>query len=68
MDLLEFGMENEKSTSAVKRAMAKAALAAVKKQADLYEDYLEKHCDTFPEPDSEEMLQKIREGIDDGTK
>lgn len=68
MDLLEFGMENEKSESTVKRTLAKAALTAAKKQADLYEAYIESRPISFPEPDSEQMLQKIREGIAEKTK
>ena len=62
MDLLEFGMENEKSKSTVKKALAHAALAVEKKKADLYEQYLEKNV-SLPEDDSDVMLQKIREQI-----
>lgn len=65
MDLLEFGMEYEKSGSAVKRTLAKGALAAAKKQADLYEAYIMKQNVSIPE-DSEDdaaMLEAIREEI-----
>ncbi len=63
MDLLEFGMENENSRSAVKRAMAQIALKAVKTKADMYEHYLESCPMSIPEVDTDIMLQNIREGI-----
>lgn len=64
MDLLEYGMQNEKSSSMVKRVMAQAALSAVKKKADLYELYLEKNVPVPDNPgDAEAMLQKIKERI-----
>lgn len=63
MDLLEFGMRNEKSESAVKRTMAKAALGAVKKKADLYEAYLKQQGEVIPDLEAEVLLKKIREEI-----
>lgn len=65
MDLLEFGMENEKSESAVKRTLAKGALAAAKKQADLYEAYIMKQNVSIPEDAENDaaMLEAIREEI-----
>lgn len=65
MDLLEFGMENEQSDSRIKRTLAKAALAAEMKKADLYEATLNKK--DIPVPDDAEtdaaMLQKIKEAL-----
>ena len=65
MDLLEFGMEHVNSKSAVKRTLAKGALAAAKKQADLCEAYVERQNITIPENPEEDaaLLQKIREEI-----
>lgn len=65
MDLLKFGMENNSSESAVKKALAKGALAAAKKQADLYEAYINKQEIELPEDPKtdEKMLEKIQERI-----
>ena len=65
MDFLEYGMKNEKSSSAIKRVLAKGALAAARKQADLYEAYLNRKAIEIPEDPAadEEMLRKIREQI-----
>lgn len=65
MDLLEFGMEHVNSKSAVKRALAKGALAAAKKQADLCEAYVENQKITVPESPEEDaaLLRRIREEI-----
>lgn len=65
MDLLEYGMQNEKSSSVVKRAMAQAAIAAVKTGADLYEKILDSKKIEIPDSpeDTEKMLEKIRKEI-----
>lgn len=65
MDLLKFGMENNSSESAVKKALAKGALAAAKKQADLYEAYVNKQEIEMPKDPKadEQMLEKIQERI-----
>lgn len=63
MDLLEFGMRNEKNESVVKRTMAKAALGAVKRKADLYESYLKRQDEVLPDLEAEILLKKIREEI-----
>ena len=64
MDLLKFGLDNKDSNSVVKRKLAEAALEMVKKQADLYEKYLEKEDISIPDEDTEELLRKIREEIE----
>lgn len=65
MDLLDFGMKNEQSDSRIRRTLARAAIAAEKKKADLYEAALNKK--DIPLPDDPEgddaMLQKIKEAI-----
>lgn len=65
MNFLDYGMKNEKSESVIQRTLAKGALAAEKKRADIYEAYLEKKQISFPDnPEEDEaLLQKIREGI-----
>ena len=64
MDLLEFGLRNRESDSAVKRKLAEAALEIVKKQADLYEKRLEKEEISFPDEDTEVLMNRIREEIE----
>lgn len=61
MDLLQFGMKNQNSSSVVKRKAAEGALQLVKWQADRYEQWLEKQEITIPETqdDTENMLQQI---------
>lgn len=63
MDLLKFGMENEESKKVSKRIAAKAALAAERIKADVYEKYLEmKHPDLPENPLRDQlMLQRILE-------
>lgn len=65
MNLLVFGMKNENSESKVKRALAKGALAAAKKQADLTEAYVNRQRVELPESMEEDaaMLKRIREMI-----
>lgn len=67
MDLLEFGMKNKESGSAVKKTLARGALAAAKKKADLYEAYLEKHEIDIPQDTEEEerLLKQIQKKIQD---
>ena len=64
MDLLKYGMENRKSSSAVKRHLAEAALNMEKARADLEESALEKSGIELPEMDDEKMLREIRAGIE----
>lgn len=70
MDLLEFGLENENSKSKVKKALAKGALAAAKKQADLTEAYVNRQKIDIPEGarEDEELLARIRAEIDSQSK
>lgn len=65
MDLLDYGMRNQKSESAVKRLLAQGALAAARKQADLYEARLMKKSMTIPENPEEDaaMLERIRQEL-----
>lgn len=65
MDLLDYGMKNEKSDSAVKRLLAKGALAAAKKQADFYEAQVMKMSIDIPQSPEEDaaMLERIRKEI-----
>ena len=65
VNLLEYGMKKEQSASPVERALAKGALAMARKQADLYESYLEHKSFVFPddETEKEKMLRQIRERI-----
>lgn len=65
MDLLDYGMKNEKSESLLRRTLAKGALAAEKKRADLYEAYLEKKPISFPDDPQEDaaMLERIKREI-----
>lgn len=60
MDLLEFGMENRKSRSAVRRGLAKAALKIETVRADLLEKKLDRQHIRLPEDlDSDRMLEEI---------
>ncbi len=61
MDLLEFGIKNQNSPSAVKKGAARKALRFVKWQADRYEKKLEKEGIAVPEnqDDAETMLERI---------
>lgn len=61
MDLLEMGMKYADSRSLMKRIAAKAALAAVKKQADCYEAYVMRQKVTIPEEGNDDaaMLDEI---------
>lgn len=65
MDLLEIGMKYADSRSLMKRIAAKAALAAVKKQADCYEAYVMRQKITIPEEgrDDAAMLDEICQKI-----
>ena len=63
MDLLKYGMENRKSSSAVRRHLAEMALHVEKRRADLEEKALEKSGITVSEEDGEEMLREIRARI-----
>lgn len=65
MDLLEFGMENKDSKSKIKRVLAKGALEAAKKQADLYEAYIERQEIEFPDDSQENaaLLHSIYEKL-----
>lgn len=66
MDFLDFGMKNEQSGSPVRRALGKAALAAEKKRADLYEAALNKKNIPLPDDmDDAAMLEKIQKAIAD---
>lgn len=42
MDFLQYGMDNEKSESPVKRALAAAALKIADTEADIYDAYLKR--------------------------
>lgn len=66
MDLLKFGMENEKSRSPIRRMLGKGALAAEKKKADVYDEYLERKI-SVPEDaaGADALLKKIQEEISD---
>lgn len=64
MDLLKYGMENRKSSSAVRRHMAEAALNLEKARADLEERRIEKSGIEIPEADDEKLLEKIRARIE----
>lgn len=60
MDLLEFGMRNRRSRSAVKRCLAEAALKIEIVRADLLEKKLDRMHIALPEDmDSEKMLEEI---------
>lgn len=65
MDLLEYGMNNRNSASAVKRAAAKSALKMAMFQADLYEQHLNRKQIAVPEDpaETEAMLRRIREAV-----
>ena len=65
VNLLEYGIKKEQSASPIERALAKGALAAARKKADLYEAYLERRPLVFPddETEKEKMLQQIKEKI-----
>ncbi len=66
MDLLEFGMRNEKDGSLFCRMLARLALAAERKRADLCECRLNKKEISFPDDPDEDaaLLKNIREQID----
>lgn len=70
MDLLDFGMENIESESAVKRAAAKIALMTEKKKAELFEMYLkQKPLDILENPlRDQQMLQRIMEQVEEYEK
>ena len=66
MDLLDFGMKYVKSSSPLKRRMARIALKAVSCKANIYERYLmKKPCDLLENPlRDRQMLQRIMEQIE----
>lgn len=64
MDLLKFGMENRRSSSAVKRRMAEAVLDMEKAKADMEESRIGKSGIELPETDDEKMLREIRARIE----
>lgn len=65
MDLLNYGMKNQNSSSVVKRTVAKGALQAAKLQADLYEQYIEHKQIAVPEDPkgAEDMLHRILNAV-----
>lgn len=64
MDLLEFSMENQNSSSPVRRLLAKAAKVLEVKKADLYEARLNRKNIQIPEDaDDGAMLRSIWEEI-----
>lgn len=65
MDLLEYGMKNEKSASPLRRKLARGILELEKKKADRYEEMISRKQISFPDgPWQDEMLlRRIRERI-----
>lgn len=63
MDLLKYGMENRRSSSAVRRRLAETVLNMEKAGADLEESRIEKSGIELPEMDDEKMLREIRARI-----
>ena len=68
MDLLKYGMENRKSSLALRRCMAEAALNAEKAKADLEEKLLAKSGIEISSAEEEKLLEKIRARIEEEKK
>lgn len=63
MDLLEFGLENRRSKSRVKRVLAKAALEFERVWADIVDWELKKKKYDCKPVDGEAMLARLKEQL-----
>ncbi|MDO4297417.1 MAG: hypothetical protein Q4C59_02925 [Lachnospiraceae bacterium] len=64
MDLLKFGMENRRHSSAVRRRLAMIALSIAKKKADIIEWWTDLKKIEFPKEESdEEFLKRLMQEI-----
>lgn len=68
MNLLEYGLENKESSSAVRRRLARIALELERVRADLLERKLRSHKYDYPAGDDNVLWEKIMQQINSEEK